>query len=120
MNKGRPCHTWWTVSINKCDLSVIYKPNLCKGPFPGSLALCEPALCTTARREATYKMSKTPDLPNFSGEVPTPKGKAEFDNWMFQLKLLQKTYMDDAIRNAVVSYVRGIANTVVRAVGYDA
>ena len=29
-------------------------------------------------------------------------------------------YMDDAIRNAVVSHVRGIANTVVRAVGYDA
>ena len=35
-----------------------------------------------------YKMSKTPDLPNFSGEIPTPKGEAEFDNWIFQIKLL--------------------------------
>ena len=67
-----------------------------------------------------HKMSKTPDLPNFSGEVPTPKGKVEFDNWILQLKSLQKTYTDDVIRNAVVSHVRGIANMVVHAVGYDA
>ena len=67
-----------------------------------------------------YNLFKSPDLPNFSGEVPTPKGKAEFDNWIFQIKLLQKTYTDDAIRNAVVSHVRGIANTVVLTVGYDA
>ena len=67
-----------------------------------------------------HKMSKTLDLSNFSGEVPTPKGEAEFDNWIFQLKSLQKMYMDDAIRNAVVSHMRGIANTVVCTVGYDA
>ena len=67
-----------------------------------------------------YKMSKTPDLPNFSGEIPTPKGEAEIDNWIFQVKLLQKTFKDDAIRNAVVSHMRGIANTVLHAMGYDA
>ena len=66
-----------------------------------------------------HKMSKTPDLPNFSGELPTPKGEAEFDNWIFQIESLQKTYTDDAIRNAVVSNVRGIAKTVVRAMGYE-
>ena len=65
-------------------------------------------------------MLKTPDLPNFSGEVPTPKGEAEFDNWIFQIKLPQKTFIDDAIRNAVVSYVRGIAYMVVRTVHYKA
>ena len=67
-----------------------------------------------------HKMSKTADLPNFSGEVPTPKGEAEFDNWIFQIKSLQKTYTDNAIRNAVVSHVRGIANMVVCTVGYNA
>ena len=67
-----------------------------------------------------HKMSKTWDLSNFSGEVPTPKGEAEFDNWNFQIKSLQKQYTDDAIRNAVVSHMRGIANTVVHAVGYNA
>ena len=66
------------------------------------------------------KMTKTPDLPNFSGEVPTPKGEAEFDNWIFQIKSLRTTFTDDAIRNAVVSNVRGVAKTVVRALGYDA
>ena len=65
------------------------------------------------------KMTKTPDLPIFSGELPTPKGEVEFDNWIFQIKSLRKTFTDDAIRNAVVANVRGIAKTVVCAVGYD-
>ena len=67
-----------------------------------------------------HKMSKTLDLPNFSGDVPNPKDEAEFDNLIFQIKLLQKTYTDGMIRNTVVSHVRGIAKTVVCAVGYDA
>ena len=66
------------------------------------------------------KMTRNPDLPNFSGELPTPKGEVEFDNWIFQVKNLRKTYTDDAIRNGVVSSVRGVANKVVRAVGYEA
>ena len=70
--------------------------------------------------EERPKMTKTPDLPIFSGELPTPKGEVEFDNWIFQIKSLQKTFTDDAIRNAVVANARGIAKTVVRAVGYDA
>ena len=45
---------------------------------------------------------------------------AEFNNWIFQIKSLQKMYTDDAIRNAVVSHMRGIVNTVVCAMGYDA
>ena len=64
-------------------------------------------------------MTKAPDLPVFSGELPTPEGEAEFDKWIFQIKSLQQSYTDPAIRNAVVSNVRGIAKTVVRAVGND-
>ena len=71
-------------------------------------------------QEERPKMMKTPDLPIFSGELPTPKGEVEFNNWIFQIKSLQKTFTDDAIRNAVVANARGIAKTVVRAVGYDA
>ena len=81
--------------------------------------LSTPLFVPQQEEKQPHKMSKTPDLPNFSGEVPTPKGKAEFDNWIFQLKLLQKTYTDDTIRNAVVSHMRGIANTVVHTVGYN-
>ena len=65
------------------------------------------------------KMTRSPDLPNFSGELPTPKGEVEYDNWIFQIKNLRKTYTDNAIRNGVVSCVRGLANMIVRSAGYD-
>ena len=67
-----------------------------------------------------HKMTCNPDLPNFLVELPMPKGEVEFDNWIFQVKNLRKTYTDDAIRNGVVSSVQGVANKVVRAVGYEA
>ena len=34
------------------------------------------------------KSTRNPDLPVFSGELPTPKGEAKIDNYVFQLKLL--------------------------------
>ena len=43
----------------------------------------------------------------------------EFDNWIFQVKNLRKTYTDDAIRNRVVASVRGVANLIVRSAGYE-
>ena len=64
--------------------------------------------------------TKSPALPVFSGELPTPKGEVEFDNWIFQIKSLQKTFTDNAIRNAVVANARGIVKTEVHAVGYNA
>ena len=65
------------------------------------------------------KMTRNPDLPTFSGEKPTPRGEVEYDNWIFQVKNLRKTYTDDAIRNGVVASVRGIANIIVRSAGYE-
>ena len=64
-------------------------------------------------------MTRNPDLPTFSGEKPTPRGEVEYDNWIFQVKNLRKTYTDDAIRNGVVASVRGIANIIVRSAGYE-
>ena len=46
---------------------------------------------------APLKKSKNPSLPAFSGEIPTPKGEAEYDNYIFQLKLLRSSYMDGTI-----------------------
>ena len=65
------------------------------------------------------KNSKNPSLPAFSGEIPTPKGEAEYDNYIFQLKLLRSSYTDDAIRNAMVATMRGHAKIAIRAIGYD-
>ena len=63
------------------------------------------------------KMTRNPDLPIFSGEKPTPRGEVEYNNWIFQVKNLRKTYTDDAIRNGVVASVRGIANIIVDPLG---
>ena len=65
------------------------------------------------------KSTKNPDLPVFSGELPTPKGEAEIDNYVFQLKLLRSLYTEDAIRNAIVATVRSHAKIAIRAIGYD-
>ena len=65
------------------------------------------------------KSTKNPNLPTFSGELPTPKGEAEIDNYLFQIKLLRSSYTEDAIRNAIVATVRGHAKIAIRAIGYD-
>ena len=43
------------------------------------------------------KNTKNPDLPTFSGEIPTPKGEVEYDNFVFQLQMLRSFYTDDVI-----------------------
>ena len=65
------------------------------------------------------KNSKNPSLPAFSSEIPTPKGEVEYYNYIFQLKLLQSSYTDDAIQNAMVATMRGHAKIAIRAIGYD-
>ena len=69
--------------------------------------------------KAPMKSNKNPNLPTFSGELPTPKGEAEIDNYLFQIKLLRSSYTEDAIRNAIVATVRGHAKIAIRAIGYD-
>ena len=64
------------------------------------------------------KNTKNPDLPTFSGEIPTPKGEVEYDNFVFQLQMLRSSYTDDAIRNAIVASVRTHEKIAIRAIGY--
>ena len=54
----------------------------------------------------------------FSGEIPTPKGEVEYDNFVFQLQMLRSSYTNDAIRNAIVASVRTHAKIAIRAIGY--
>ena len=58
-------------------------------------------------------------MPAFSGEIPTPKGEAEYDNYIFQLKLLMSSYTDDAIQNTMVATIRDHAKIAIQAIGYD-
>ena len=65
------------------------------------------------------KNSKPPNLPIFSGDVPTPSGEAEYTQWIFQVRLFRESYTNEAIKNAVITNYRGRANVVVRAKGFD-
>ena len=78
-----------------------------------------PATTSGESVRAPMKSTKNPDLPVFSGELPTPKGEAEIDNYVFQLKLLRSSYTEDMIRNAIVATVRSHAKIAIRAIGYD-
>ena len=64
------------------------------------------------------KNTKNLYLPTFSGEIPTPKGEVEYDNFVFQLQMLRSSYMDDTIRNTIVASVRTHAKIAIRAIGY--
>ena len=64
------------------------------------------------------KNTKNPDLPTFSGEISTPKGEVEYDNFVFRLQMLRSSYTDDVIRNAIVASVRTHAKIATRAIGY--
>ena len=70
------------------------------------------------QQQCPRKNTKNPDLPTFSGEIPTPKGEVEYDNFIFQLQMLRSSYMDDAIRNAIAASVRTHAKIAIRAIGY--
>ena len=62
---------------------------------------------------------KNEDLPTFSGKIPTPKGEVEYDNFIFQLQMLRSSYIDDAIRNAIVASVRTHAKIALELLGMD-
>ena len=68
---------------------------------------------------APRKKSKPPTLPIFSGEIPTPRGEAEYQQWIFQVHSFRESYTDEAIKNAIIANCRGCANAVVRANGFD-
>ena len=78
-----------------------------------------PKISSEDSMRAMMKSTKNPNLPTFSGELPTPKGEAEIDNYLFQIKLLRSSYTEDAIRNAIVATVRRHAKIAVHAIGYD-
>ena len=65
------------------------------------------------------KNSKPPNLPIFSGDVPTPCGEVEHTQWIFQVRSFRESYTDEAIENAVIANCRGRANVVVHAKGFD-
>ena len=67
-----------------------------------------------------YKLSKAPDLPNFSGTEPIPREEGSFEQWIFQVKGSQAQHTEDAIRSGIINSVRGEAWDLVEYVGFRA
>ena len=53
-----------------------------------------------------YKLSKAPDLPNFSGTELVPREEKSFEQWIFQVKGSQTQHTEDAIRSGIINSVR--------------
>ena len=66
-----------------------------------------------------HKNSKPPNLPIFSGDVPTLRGEAEYTQWIFQVRSFRESYTNEAINNAAIANCRGQAHVVVRVKGFD-
>ena len=88
-----------------------------RNPFP---EVSSSIVTPTPSAVGAKKNSKPPSLPIFSGEQPTPRGEAEYQQWVFQVRSFHESYTDEAIKNAVIANCRGRANTIVRAKGFDA
>ena len=67
-----------------------------------------------------YKISKAPDLPNFSGTEPVPREEGSFEQWIFQVRGSQTQHTEDAIRSGIINSVRGEARDLVEYVGFGA
>ena len=58
-----------------------------------------------------HKNSKPPNLPIFSGDVPTLCGEAKYTQWIFQVRSFRELYTDEAIKNYLrkVSRISGLS-----------
>ena len=54
-----------------------------------------------------------------SGVFIEISGEAEYDNYIFQLKLLRSSYPDDSMSNATVATVCSHVKVTIRPIGYD-
>ena len=67
-----------------------------------------------------YKLSKAPDLPNFSGTEPVPREEGSFEQWIFQVRGSQAQHTEDAIRSGIINSVRGEARDLIEYIGFRA
>ena len=62
------------------------------------------------------KINKTPTFPTFSGAEPTPKDECSIQTFLFQVRNAQDV-TDQAVRNALISSLRGPASEFVEYIG---
>ena len=63
------------------------------------------------------KISKPPTFPTFSGIEPTPKDECSIQTFLFQVRSARQDVTDQAVRNALISSLRGPASEFVEYIG---
>ena len=66
------------------------------------------------------KINKPPTFPIFSGVEPTPKDKCSIQTFLFQFRNARQDVTDQAVRNALISSLRGPALEFVENIGLTA
>ena len=63
------------------------------------------------------RISKPPTFPTFSGNEPTPKDECSIQTFLFQVQSARQDVTDQAVRNALISSLRGPASEFVEYIG---
>ena len=71
-------------------------------------------------RQEVQQLVMAPGLPHFSGTEPTPRDEGTYDQWKYQVKGMQATCPDSAVRSALITSLRGEASELVGFVGFNA
>ena len=67
-----------------------------------------------------YKINKPPTFPTFSGMELTPKDECSIQTFLFQVRSARQDVTDQAVRNALISSLRGPASEFVEYIGLTA
>ena len=71
-----------------------------------------------ARIVLLSKLNNTPNLLTFSGQEPVPSTDWSIDQWLHQVEGALATYMEEAVRSAVIGSVRGAGHELFKFIGY--
>ena len=63
------------------------------------------------------RIAKPPSFPTFSGNEPTPKDECSIQTFLFQVRSARQEVTDQAVRNALISALRGPASEFVEYIG---
>ena len=67
-----------------------------------------------------HKINKPSTFPTFSGTEPTPKDECSIQTFLFQVRSARQDVTEQAVRNALISSLRGPASEFVEYIGLTA
>ena len=79
-----------------------------------------PTRDTGSPRSDFHPLVMAPGLPLFSGTEPIPRDEGSYEQWKFQVRGMNSSCPEAAVRSALIASVRGEASSLVSFVGFSA